>query len=393
MINRLSKLFYDLLSTVRLWPFALGLACILTDLPARAQAPDSWVRRTVRKMLTDSTSPGQLSIRFYPTLGYAPETSVELGLSSMLLYQAKNDTLNRLSEVTAFTFFTLESQYGIWLDNFIYGDKDKWALIGRTRFQRFPLLYYGEGPQTSGKNPAVVDAMYVQARQRFLKRIAPNLFIGPQADFQFLYNTSFGQPQDGPHYPLPLGSAGSINLGLGLSLVYDQRHNALNVRKGLFSELSFLSYRKGAGSDYSFDGITIDTRIYRPVNRRNVLAGQLFGSFLRGTVPFNMKSLLGGDMIMRGYYQGRFRDNNLVAAQLEYRMLPFGFSKRVGGTIFAAAGAVAPKPVELIPRRFVVSGGVGLRYLMFPKKDIFIRGDIGVTREGVGFYIITGEAF
>jgi len=30
---------------------------------------------------------------------------------------------------------------------------------------------------------------------------------------------------------------------------------------------------------------------------------------------------------MRGYYLGRYRDKNLLAGQIEYRILPFGFSK------------------------------------------------------------------
>jgi hypothetical protein len=39
------------------------------------------------------------------------------------------------------------------------------------------------------------------------------------------------------------------------------------------------------------------------------------------------------------------------------------------------------------------TGGVGLRYFLFPKKDIFLRLDVGVTPGGIGFYIFTGEAF
>ncbi len=372
------------------WLFVMGWLSIPVAL---GQQHPSWVRRTINRMLTDSTAPGKPSFRVYPTLGYAPETSVEVGFSSMLLFQAKNDTLNRLSEINAFTFFTLESQYGIWLDNFIYGDKDNWVLLGRTRFQRFPLLYYGFGPNTSGDHPAIVDAMYIQARQRLLRKVVKNFFIGPQVDFQNLYNTRFEQPADGQPYELPRGHEGTTSLGLGVSVVYDNRHNPLNVRKGIFSELSFLSYRKTWASHYNFDGIMVDHRMFHPVNRRDVFAWQVYGSFMWGNVPFNMSSLLGGDMIMRGFYQGRYRDNNLVAAQAEYRLLPFGFSKRIGGTVFASAGAVAPKLGELNVRQFVYAGGVGLRYLMFPKKDIFLRLDMGLTSEGPGFYIVTGEAF
>ena len=37
---------------------------------------------------------------------------------------------------------------------------------------------------------------------------------------------------------------------------------------------------------------------------------------------------MGGESLMRGYYLGRYRDKNLLAGQVEYRILPFSFSKR-----------------------------------------------------------------
>lgn len=373
----------------------LVLAGLLVVGPALAQEEKrpSMVRRIFNKLIADSTAPGKPSFRVYPTLAYAPETSVEIGFSSMYLYQAKGDTLNRLSEITAFTFVTLQAQYGIWLDNAIYGDKDKWFLLGRVRFQRFPLLYYGNGPDTPGDHPAIVDAMYLIARQRLLRKVVPNFFVGPQVDVQHLYNADFQQPREGQAYPLPLGAEGSTNVGLGLGVVYDNRHNVLNVRKGLFTELGFLSYRKTWGSSENFFGITFDNRLYRPLNQRNVFAWQVYGSFMSGNVPFNLKSLLGGDMIMRGYYQGRYRDDQLLATQVEHRWLPFSFSRRIGGTVFASAGMVAPRLGELNFKLVRYTGGVGLRYLLFPKKDIFLRMDMGLTNEGPGFYIMTGEAF
>jgi len=360
---------------------------------AFSQEKPGFLKRIIQKAVTDTTSPGKPSFRIYPTLAYSPETSFEFGFSSLLLFQAKNDTLNRLSEVQAFTFITLEAQYGIWLDNAIYGDKDKWFFLGRTRFQRFPLLYYGIGPETPGTEPALIDANYLLLRQRVLRKIIPNLFAGPEVDYQQLYNTKFNQPEGHDVYDPPTGSMGTRNLGLGAALVYDNRHNVLNVRKGLFGELSFLRYSKSIGSDYDFYGVNVDVRSSHKTNARNVLAWQLYGNFMSGDVPFNQLALMGGEMIMRGFYSGRYRDKNMLAFQTEHRWLPFKFSKRIGGTVFAAAAVVAPKINEFSWKHIRPSGGVGLRYLLFPKKDIFLRLDVGFTKEGPGFYLFTGEAF
>ena len=70
--------------------------------------------------------PDQPRFLLFPTLAYTPETSVEIGFSSLLLFHAKNNfEQNRLSEVQAFTFVTLRNQYGIWLDHAVYGDQDR----------------------------------------------------------------------------------------------------------------------------------------------------------------------------------------------------------------------------------------------------------------------------
>jgi outer membrane translocation and assembly module TamA len=196
-------------------------------------------------------------------------------------------------------------------------------------------------------------------------------------------------------FEMPLGSEGSSNVGLGIGLVQDNRHNVLNVRKGLFSELAFLHYNPAWGSTFNFSSILSDTRVYKPMGKNNVLAAQLLGQFNFGDVPFNQLALLGGENIMRGYYYGRYRDNNQIAAQVEYRFLPlpFNFTDRIGAAVFAGAGSVFNDVSDISISKIAVSGGAGLRFLLFPKKDIWVRTDLAFTREGLGFYIFIGEAF
>ena len=377
---------------------AIWLCCVLfSGYQARAQDSTEADRpplfkRIINKYFNDTASPAASSFTYYPTLAFAPETGVEIGASALQLFRAKQDTNNRLSEIQAFAFFTFNSQYGLWLDNAIYGDKDKWFVLGRVRFQRFPLYYYGIGPKTGSDNYAVVDAYNVMFRQRVLRKIRKNLFLGPEIDFQTLWGVDFRQPDQDP-FPLPTGADGTTNVGLGAALVFDNRHNVLNVRKGFFGELSFLQYAPFLGSEYRFGSVNLEARYFHPVGRNNVLALQFYGNFLSGQVPFNQLALMGGEMLMRGYYQGRFRDKNLLAGQAEYRLLPFAFSRRLGAVAFAGMGTVAPAIRQLRISQLKYSAGVGLRYLLFPRKDIYIRLDVGFTQESSAFYIFNGEAF
>lgn len=370
--------------------------CIITILSGFS-AKGQILRKTTSWLLNhsiiDTTTPGQPSFRLYPTLAYAPETDLEIGLSTLYLFQAKKDTANRISELNAFTFFTLQSQYGIWLENALYGHKDKWFILGRMRFQHFPLLYYGIGPNTAEDHPATIDANYFIFRQRALRKISTNLFLGPEIDYQKLSNTRVEHHRDDLVKELPIGSSGSSNLGLGAAIVYDNRHNVLNVRKGTFAELGILTYSDKLSSSYNFTGINTDIRSFRPVNKRDVLALQLTGNFYTGNVPFNQMALMGGETIMRGYYFGRYRDKNMIAGQVEYRILPLSFSKRIGAAVFASSAVVAPTTGSFRFDNLKIAGGAGIRYLLFPKKDIFMRFDIGITKEGLGLYFFTGEAF
>lgn len=354
----------------------------------------SLAKRYINSILNDTTESAKPKFVIYPTLAYAPETSWEIGFSTLYVYHAKGNIDNRLSEISGFTFFTLESQYGIWFDHALYSDQSKWFFLGRIRLQSFPLKYHGIGIDAPKDYLALVDANQILIKERVLREIKKDFYIGLETDFQRMAQVDFKPAADAPAFDLPLGYAGSTNLGLGLGLVYDNRHNVLNVRKGRFAELAYLNYNE-AWSDFSFEGITVDTRIFQPIGNNNVLAWQAIGQFYSGNVPFNQLSLLGGDSMMRGYYLGRFRDKNQIATQLEFRMLPLplGFSKRIGAAVFAGSGTVFPDFSKAAINKVVWSAGGGLRFLLFPKKDIYTRFDVAFTEEGSGFYLYIGEAF
>lgn len=223
-----------------------------------------------------------------------------------------------------------------------------------------------------------------------------NVFVGLEFDFQRLSNIDFvltdSKTMD---FELPLGHNGFNSVGLGLGLLQDNRHNVLNVRKGLFSELAFLHYNPAWGSTNEFTSILTDTRVYKPIGKNNVIAAQFLGQFKFGDVPFNQLALMGGESIMRGYYLGRYRDRNQLVAQVEYRFLPipFKFTNRLGFAVFASTGSVFNEFNNLSISNFLISGGAGLRFLLFPKKDIWTRLDFAFTEESSGFYLFIGEAF
>src|SRR5688500_9739641 len=177
----------------------------------QAQRP-GFIKRYINKLINDTTDITNPQLIVYPTLAFAPETSWEFGLSSLYVYYAQRDTNNRLSEVNGFAFYTLENQYGIWFDHALYAHKNRWSFIGRLRYQNFPLLYHGIGPETPPDYIARVDARQLNIKERVLKKITNNLFAGPEVDFQRLSSVNF-EPHGRGTIVKPLGSEGSSNLG------------------------------------------------------------------------------------------------------------------------------------------------------------------------------------
>ena len=151
------------------------------------------VLKAINTIFNDTTTSAEPKFITYPTLAYAPETRWEIGASGLLVYYANQDKANRLSEVSAFTFVTLERQYGLWLDHALYGDKSIWFFLGRVRLQQFPLLYYGLGPEVTGEELAQIDAGSISIRERMLRKVAGNLYLGLEIDFQRLSNVGFQQ--------------------------------------------------------------------------------------------------------------------------------------------------------------------------------------------------------
>ena len=350
--------------------------------------------RYFNRFINDSTDKSKLQTLAYPTIAYAPETKWEFGISTVVVGYAKKDTSNRLSEINGFTFITTEKQYGGIVEHALHSHKNTWFFLGKLKVQNFPLSYHGIGASTPKEKIATVDAFLFNWKERFLRKVWRDFFIGLELDFQRLSRVNFRPYTNDLSLLTPLGYKGSTNLGVGIGLLYDNRHNVLNVRHGFFAETALLVNNKKLGSISDFSSIFADLRYFHPIGKKNVLAIQSVGQFTLGDAPFNQYALMGGEMMMRGYYLGRFRDKNCLSLQSEFRMLPLPFAKKFGFAVFASSGIVYDKISTITPNYFKYAGGAGLHYLLFPKKDVWTRIDFAVNNEGgSGFYLFIGCAF
>ena len=94
---------------------------------------------------------------------------------------------------------------------------------------------------------------------------------------------------------------------------------------------------------------------------------------------------------MRGYYEGQYRDKNMIAFQMEYRITPVWW--RVGLVGFLGVGDVSDTIGNFRFREFKTTGGVGFRYQFNLKEGINLRADAAYGRGTAGYYLAIQEAF
>ncbi|WP_257666237.1 outer membrane protein assembly factor [Parapedobacter tibetensis] len=356
-----------------------------------------WDHKLIKRFVsTEKDSTRSAGFMVIPALGYAQETGLEFGLASVYnFYLNKADTTIRTSNITFIGTFTTERQTNLKLESDIWTTGNQYHYISELRFRNFPFNFYGLGNATSQQNEDVVLMQLARVRLEGERKLAPNYYSGLNFAFE---NFSFSDKERGGIFDSlpPYGQTGGWHFLFGLSQLYDTRNINTYTTKGYYARLKY-AYSPGFGGGSHFKGSMVDAdlRAFFPLTGQltlglNVLYKTSFGP----RVPFYVYRELGGDMMMRGYYTGRYRDRSLLAAQSELR---YRFHPRLGITAFASTGSTYQNGLQ--HARFVPSYGGGLRYFFDLEHNSSVRLDYGFgeqrpgeKRQG-GFYLSLSEAF
>jgi hypothetical protein len=326
-----------------------------------------------------------------PTLGSAPETGFYFGAVALFDIIPRGDSLARHSVIKTELSYTLKKQFIANLEWTLTDKEKKWILFGNNSWTKFPELFWGIGGDLPRTNDVLYSANRLELSNSIYRKTNSNWYLGICQRFQYIYNLEFPDYENDNSKIYDQLNSG-IASGLGLGLLYDTRSNLLNPKpKEAFLSLQSMGFGKIIGSDYPFFLADLDMRYYQKVTSKSLLAFQFIGQVRTPDAPYRMLGLVGGPMMLRGYYQGRYRDNQLVASQMEYRWL---FIKWVGVSAFTAAGNVFNFKNPERAGSIKSAAGLGFRILVDPKENSFMRFDFAMTRDrDTGFYISFGEAF
>ena len=265
--------------------------------------------------------------------------------------------------------------------------KKKYRLDYRLYIYTFPTDFWGVGFD-NGKidsNETSYRRIRFDAMARFMFRIAPDMYIGPMVNYQYV------QARDIDAAGLHLFRGENLTQQartIGLSYTYDTRDFILNAYRGWFLQIDQTFTPRFLGNDYCYSSTELTTSIYRRVWKGGILAGEFHSRFNYGNPGWSMMCDVGSTSRMRGYYEGRYRDKNIIEMQVELRQHVW---KRNGIVLFAGVGQVFPKFDALRWNRILPNGGFGYRWEF--KHRVNVRVDCGFTREGAGFMFNINEAF
>jgi len=174
---------------------------------------------------------------------------------------------------------------------------------------------------------------------------------------------------------------------------YDSRDAPLNPRSGGLYRIEGAQYSDRDFDSYSFRRMDIELQQYLPFfNQRRVIAMrgrlQLTDTEAGKQVPFYLLPVLGGSEDLRGFREFRFRDNQSIVFNLEYRWEAFS---GLDIAIFGDAGNVFPRVNDIKLSEFETSYGFGFRFNT--AKSVFIRLDFGFGREGTHTFFKFNHVF
>ena len=325
----------------------------------------------------------------FPILFYTPETRFGFGAAAVCIFNFKSDSLlaPRSSINLGFTY-TQNRQVLFYLPYVLFIKNRTFQVYGELAYNRYNYNFYGVGNNQPENYVERYGVEFPRWRFTFLKKVTRRFYAGLRYAFDkfSLYDLDSTGQLITKKIP---GSNGGFVSGIGVVLLADTRDNIFYPSKGMWGELVLYRDDELTGSSFNYTRIALDIVKYVHYGA-NILALNAYSIYSNSDLPFFQMGTLGGQKKMRGFYEGRYRDNNLLVFQAEYRRHLFWL---LGFTLFADAGQVARRYDEFNAKNWRYTYGAGLRLTIDKVQKINLRIDVGVGNGKVLPYFTIAEAF
>jgi hypothetical protein len=365
------------------------------------------IHRVFRRENTGEPAPSQgVRLLLVPEFGAAPRAGFQAGAGALIEFPAGNSSdPNRFSSINTSVTYSTQKQVNASVTPFIYGRG--WKLEGQNSFMSKTAddVVLGTSSEAAGQ---LVDFNTIRIADTFYVRTLPRLFVGvgvvyKSQDQIVASGGTVGALSAFQSYSLSHGFNldRQTSAGGAVAIQFDNRDNRNDAVHGWLIAADLRQYVDGiAGGDSRWREAFAEIRTYRALtaDKRHKLAFWTYGDFVtKGVAPYLSLPMSAGDpeeRSDRGYAQGRFRGEQMVYGEVEYRGLVTR-NGLVGVVSFVNVATLSSSETgEKLFHSAAVGGGAGLRVLFSKRSRANICLDVGVGRSGShGVYFGLNDAF
>ncbi len=368
-----------------------------------------------------------------PVVAARPALGFMYGLAPSASWMMGPAETTHRSAMVSSILYTTKKQFLFFLKTNVFLRNDTWNLLGDWRYfdTSQPTFGLGTGPAsahlTSGgieyedgkftqptKASQAMDFKFFRFYQVGLKRFRDSrLFLGLGYHLDIYYQVDDKlldldtiPPVETYHHLYSVARGFSTTdytlSGLSLNAIYDTRDNAINPYDGRFAYLSLRFNPTFLGSDQNSSVLWFEYRDYFRLSHhrpRHLLGIWFYGNMITsGNVPYLDLPALGWDQFGRsgrGYAQGRFRGENLMYAEVEYRIPLLREKELLGMVLFLNATTASSTDDQIGLFEYIEpAAGTGLRIMINRRARTNISLDYAWGHYGShGFYLNVNEVF
>ena len=360
---------------------------------------ESVVKKHYHKRVdTNEQKTTKLHLSAVPAAGYTLQTGFAALIAANAVFYTAAEPAEKESAITTNITYSQYKQILFPMQSTIWTKDNKYNITTDWRYLKYPSLTYGLGMNTSLDDGYTIDYSALKFHQTLSRKVTDALYLGVGYDFDYFWNIKEVDPPataqtDFQKYGL---SKTELASGITLNFLYDKRPNPINPDKGAFANIIYRPNFTFLGSDNNWSSLVFDLRKYFkfPGSSRNVLAFWNYDWLtVAGKPPYLLLPNTGSDPYSntgRGYIQGRYRDQNMIYFEGEYRFV-ISHNGLFGGVIFANAQSFSSTTnfTTIAP-----GYGAGLRIKLnkFSKTNLGVDYGIGIGGSR-GFFVNLGEVF
>jgi hypothetical protein len=368
-----------------------------------------------------------------PAVGMSPTTGWMLGIAPGAYWMLGDPSNTSPSSALGTVLFTQNKQLLMTAKATTFFSGDQWNMLTDLRYfvNSQPTYGLGTGPQSAKpvgnggidfsddpfqpiETAQMMEFSYLRLHNTVMKRYQETRFfmgLGYHLDYHYkindqLLNLDTIPPVVTSHYGYSvfkdIDPEKYILSGVSLNFLFDSRDNAANPYSGRYAYANIRINPTFLGSTKGSSILWLEYRDYLHLSKdrpRHLIGFWTYGWFqTSGTLPYMDLPAVGWDQFGRSgraYTQGRFRGQDLIYTELEWRV-PLQREKDTFGAVLFVNGTTATnRDANISLYDYLDVGyGLGLRVMIMKKSRANLALDYAWGRYGAqGFYFGLNEVF